>query len=152
LQEVGLPKSVDVPFVLFDFDVGHLPTLAEHATGRGYALPPDSVHLLRIGDAGYAVCLDEERDGVVRSVSLIQHGAGYFINTLVERFAECLALFQGEFIQADWGNALRQYLEALDRVRLRLTTVDPVAFSDERYYWPGVFRGVRRDAIDEIGA
>jgi hypothetical protein len=82
LVNVGLPAFKDVGFQ-FDPLVGGPPRLAGRPWFRSISLMYE----------GHLVCLNEEADGSVVSIDPELQDLGRYINSSVERFAECLVLY-----------------------------------------------------------
>lgn len=121
LSEIGLPVGVDWTF---RFNPEQLPTLPGRNQYRiiGY-------------DDVVPICIDVGAGGRVIAAETSVGGADRYINSDVERFAECLVYFQQYRIAARKVSE-SEIQEVINTTQKKMQASDLTAFANPNYWWP----------------
>jgi hypothetical protein len=128
LTEVGLPFREDWTF-LFDPETDYLPQLPNKPSYRQIGL-----------DYVVPMCLDEGKLGRVVWVEEVGRMERY-INSSVERFGECLTIYQQ--CRRRGPVPENEIQEVVDEMEHQMRTADPSAFDDPDDFWPVIIEQMR---------
>jgi hypothetical protein len=134
LIEVGLPYRVDWT-LQFDNEAEQLPRL------------PNKKNYRRIGyDDVVPLCLDEEDSGRIIAVEDVIGGRERFINSGVDRFAECLVYYQ------QYRTSVRiapeeEVPKLVAAAEEHMREADSLAFSDANNWWPVIIEQMNQGLL-----